>query len=777
MLKKIYSLLASILLLSACTADDMMQEKNPSDDSKVTLSFQVDVPSAAVITKSTDVPTNEVGIEKLRLVTFDGSNIKIETVSASLTSGNTYSAVVSKETRRIQFVANYDGYESINSVTDASTASTNEYVFFKEMNVADGATTLGTVELLRNWSKISLTDNSGKLTDVQFMVYNASTKATVAPGSGNVNIPSGNTLMTDQSFKSAGTDIHTFEQLTSGNTPAFVIVKAKFNGEETYYKLDLAVTNPATGIVNNYDIMRNYWYKITISDVQRKGVSWAEVIKPGKIADNNITASTELDKYPSIAFGDEKLEVTKTTFVFTAAGALDMLATYTKNGTAQYSGLSLVQDADETSDVVNGDVSMTQEGSSGRIRATIKAPSTEEKRAIFYVKGGNLQRKITLILRNPYAFEDVHFYNTSNVNANYTDGTTNKVTQGPDHSVWLGFSIPENVDASIFPLECKVRTTTLYAVTEGVRIETDPADDKVYYYVYTAKAAGRHSIQFKTNSTTAGETATLSAEYMSNATAAYVTDAPLLINGTAKYGSTGTTNPTNISGTVYYTINGDRKSFSVSRGSYSNVSLSKGLSDGTSVTFTYTTNGITYTSTTTVGLWKSNPNIVLTADVITGTARYYRSSSWRDIDATISWSSGRKSGSFSSNSGDYAIVYPELDDTDVITFTYTRQSVDYKASMTVAEWKANTDLKLFPKTVTGAIQTGYYSGFWGNWNGTDVPQNSNVTCSIGNMQITSKGKYTYTVDKVVDQVTITYNGYSNTVDIEDLVDGQIRLTK
>lgn len=128
MLKKIYSLLASILLLSACTADDMMQEKNPSDDSKVTLSFQVDVPSAAVITKSTDVPTNEVGIEKLRLVTFDGSNIKIETVSASLTSGNTYSAVVSKETRRIQFVANYDGYESINSVTDASTASTNEYV-------------------------------------------------------------------------------------------------------------------------------------------------------------------------------------------------------------------------------------------------------------------------------------------------------------------------------------------------------------------------------------------------------------------------------------------------------------------------------------------------------------------------------------------------------------------------------------------------------------------------------------------------------------------------
>ena len=777
MLKKIYSLLASILLLSACTADDMMQEKNPADDSKVTLSFQVDVPSAAVITKSTEVPTNEVGIENLKLVTFDGNNTKIETVSASLISGNTYSAVVSKETRKIQFVANYDEHASINSVTDASTASTNEYVFFKEMNVADGATTLGTVELLRNWSKISLADNSGKLTDVQFMVYNASTKATVAPGSGNVNIPSGNTLMTDQSFKGAGTDIHTFEQLTSGDTPAFVIVKAKFNGEETYYKLDLAVTNPATGIVNNYDIMRNYWYKITISDVQRKGVSWAEVIKPGKIADNNITASTELDKYPSIAFGDEKLEVTKTTFVFTAAGTLDMLATYTKDGTALYSGLSLPKTDETSDDVVNGDISMTQDGSSGRIKATIKAPSSDEKRAVFYVKGGNLQRKITLILRNPYTFKDVYFYNTSNVNTNYADGTTNKITQGPDNSVWLGFTIPEDVDASIFPLECKVKTTTLYAVTEGVRIETDPADDKVYYYVYTAKTAGRHSIQFKTNSTTSGGNATLSAEYMSNATAAYVTAAPLLIKGTAKYGPTGTT-PRNISGTVYYTIDGSQRSFSVNNGSYSNASLARELPDGTPVTFTYTTNDITYTSTTTVGQWKSNPDIVLTANVVTGTAQYYRSNSWRDIDATISWSSEGKTGSFSSDNGEYTIVYPELNDADVITFTYTRQNVDYNASMTVAEWKANTDLKLFPKTMKGTIQTGYYSGiFGGRWNGTNVPKNSKVTCSVGSMQITSNGNYTYTVDKVVDQVTITYNGYSDTVDIDDLVDGQIRLTK
>lgn len=520
MLKKIYSLLASILLLSGCAADDLMQEKNPVDDSKVALSFQVDVPSAAVITKSTSVPENEIGIENLKLVTFDKSGSKIETVSATLVSGNNYSAVVSKETRKIQFVANYDGYASINSVTAASTAATNEYVFFKELDIAEGATALGPVELLRNWSKISLNNRAGNLTNVQFMVYNASTQATVAPGSRNINLPFSNTFITAPSFSNAGTDIHAFEQSTSGDTPAFVIVKANFNGEETYYKLDLAVTDPATGIVTNYDIMRNYWYNITISDVQRKGVSWDEVIKPGKIADNNITASTELDKYPSIAFGGEKLEVTKTTFVFTAAGqTLNMLATYTKDKSADFSGLTLVQNTENLSDVVSGNISMSNESGSGRITARINAPSSGEKVTYFYVKGGNLQRKITLILRNPYQFENVRFYKSNDV-----DGD-NKITQGPDETINFAFTIPESVDESIFPLECKIKSKTLYAVTSGVRIEAAPEGDNTYYYIYTAKQAGRHIVEFKTNATVPGETAELTAENFSMAKADYVTDA------------------------------------------------------------------------------------------------------------------------------------------------------------------------------------------------------------------------------------------------------------
>lgn len=322
--------------------------------------------------------------------------------------------------------------------------------------------------------------------------------------------------------------LYPFEQSTTeGDNRAFVIVKAKYNGSTSYsyYKLDLAVANKSTGVVANYDIIRNYWYKITISQVDRVGVAWSEVIKPGRIADNNITASTELDKYPSIAFGTEKLEVSKTTYVFTKSGqSLNMLATYvntapTPEKPTGYAGLKLI-DGENLSEVVSGSLSMNNENGSGRIAAFVNAPSSEEKIAYFYVKGGDLQRKITLILRKPYVFENVRFYKSNDVEGD------NIILYGPDQAINFAFTIPDYVDASIFPLECRIKSTTLYAVTDGVRIETDPENDKMYYYVYTAKNAGRHTVLFKTNASVFGETAGLTAENFEDTSALYVVSEP-----------------------------------------------------------------------------------------------------------------------------------------------------------------------------------------------------------------------------------------------------------
>ena len=67
------------------------------------------------------------------------------------------------------------------------------------------------------------------------------------------------------------------------------------------------------------------------------------------IADNNITASAIMEKYPNITYDGEALNVTKTTFVFTgSSNTLSMTATYA--GTGQ---LSVVPD-EGMSDVVEG---------------------------------------------------------------------------------------------------------------------------------------------------------------------------------------------------------------------------------------------------------------------------------------------------------------------------------------------------------------------------------------------------------------------------------------
>lgn len=507
MLRKIYGLLASILLLSACTADDMIQEQNPVDGSKMLVSFRVDVPSATVITRSADV--KETGVNNLNLITFDGEGLYLGTVAANKESGDSYSASISKETRKIQFVSSYENYASIRTETDVFNAATDERVFFAERTL-ESSSDLGDVALTRNWAKITLTDNSKMLSDVKFMVYNASAKATVAaPVEGEINLPAENKIQTQEPFTSSS--LYPFEQATTGDNHAFIIVKAKYDrsSSDTYYKLDLSKTE--AGVVRTYDIIRNYCYNITISAVNRPGVSWEEVIRPGRVADTNITASTELEKYPSIAFDSEKLEVSKTTYVFTKAGQLSMSATYTGSSA---SGLSLIQDTKDLSGVVDGSVTMN----GGNITASILSPASEEKTAYFYVKGGNLQRKITLILRNPYTFDEVRFYKSEDKEGD------NTIIPIQDEDITFAFTIPEDVDASIFPLECRINAKTLYAVTPGVRIDPDAGADGNYYYVYTAKEAGRHSVKFKTNASVTGETVALTAENFADISADYQTD-------------------------------------------------------------------------------------------------------------------------------------------------------------------------------------------------------------------------------------------------------------
>ena len=90
-----------------------------------------------------------------------------------------------------------------------------------------------------------------------------------------------------------------------------------------------------------------------------------------------------------------------------------------------------------------------------------------------------MQRKIKLVLRPPYDFMNPRFENVKN-------GTgTNEIAAGQQKDAYLKFSIPEDIDESLFPIEYKIYTKKLYAVEPGVRLETTGASD--WYYVYTIR--------------------------------------------------------------------------------------------------------------------------------------------------------------------------------------------------------------------------------------------------------------------------------------------------
>ena len=518
MIKRLYTLFSVLLLLASCATEEIEQiEIQPTDGSMVSLSFSVDAPNALEITKATgDV---EKGVESLYLYTFKENGEFISPVVKAEVSGNGYTATISKETRTIHFVAN-DGTLTPSQESGMASLATDKQIFwgkrtFSEIpakNISNNLEDAGNnnVELLRNWAKITLNLSSEaavKLKNVSYLIYNESQLASIGyKDAGKLNIPNQDFYAPQNEpdaskYAKSGESVYTFEHYNQDKKATFVIIKAQFDGSETYtyYKIDLAVKDENDKVTRVYDVVRNYAFNITVKSVSRKGATWAEVIDENAIADNNITASAIMEKYPNITYDGEALNVTKTTFVFTgASNTLSMTATYA--GTGQ---LSVVPD-EGMSDVVEGNLSYPSWIPSGNqtitIAANIKpAPDSGEKIAYFYVVGGNLQRKIKLVLRPPYDFINPRFEDVK-------EGTgTNEIAAGQKQDAYLKFSIPEDIDESLFPIEYKIYTKKLYAVEPGVRLETTGASD--WYYVYTDQIFSPEEkvIQFKTNIANDGE--------------------------------------------------------------------------------------------------------------------------------------------------------------------------------------------------------------------------------------------------------------------------------
>lgn len=643
MIKKLYSLFSILLLLASCTTEEMEQMNNQSgDESKITLSFSVDAPEAIEITKA--VGNTEKGVESLYLYTFNADGDFIAPVVEATVSGSGYTALISKETRTIHFVANESSLIPSKENMMAS-LTTNKQIFWGKRtfttvpakDLSNNQEESGNnIELLRNWAKITLNlsnEATLKLKEVSYLIYNESQLATIGYNeSGKLNVPNqsfyapGSEPETSK-FAQPGTSIYTFEHSNQNDKEAFVIVKAKFDGSSdfTYYKIDLAVKDEHDQVTRVYDLVRNYAFNITVKSVSRKGLTWSEVIDKNTIADNNITASAIMEKYPNITYDGEVLNVTKTTFVFTGTSSqLSMTATYKGKGQ-----LSVVPD-EGLSDVVKGDLNYPSYIPKGdqtiTITADIKsAPTSGEKVAYFYVVGGNLQRKIKLVLRPPYNFIDPRL-----VDAN----ESSEITSGQKQDVYLKFSIPEEVDESLYPIEYKIYTKKLYAVEEGVRLETTGSGE--WYYVYTDQipSTAERVIHFKTNTKNEGESDVVLDADLFNAVndLTYTRNAPRSITGTIKFGSGN--NTVNIRQGETVTYNYGSQSGTIKVGSNGTYSLEVPKNYSGDIIFSYTTNGLTFTGQGTVGA-QSSLDVTLTIkdwNVISGEMTYEGSYGDGEID-------------------------------------------------------------------------------------------------------------------------------------------------
>ena len=124
---------------------------------------------------------------------------------------------------------------------------------------------------------------------------------------------------------------------------------------------------------------------------------------------------------------------------------------------------------------------------------------------------GKLQRKIDLILRPAYKFTRFE------ANPSIIEG-------GIGSSTVLTFAT-EEVDESAYPFEVKIKTNYLYAVDDGVRIETTGNGE--YYYVYVVKSYQEsYSLNFKTNADVFEETPEISADLFDSKTCTVKAVAP-----------------------------------------------------------------------------------------------------------------------------------------------------------------------------------------------------------------------------------------------------------
>ena len=233
-----------------------------------------------------------------------------------------------------------------------------------------------TIKLVRNFARVTLTvdKNSGFIL-AGFVLVNTATKGTVAPymrqaknGSyfpdyDTANDANGSAMTKYEDLIDAGyagvqpsdadidgtvpetpenvteespdpytTGAKYLYERTQEEDPVFIIAKRDMgNNQYRYYKIDIMKVGGTGEKDDYYKILRNFSYDIPINSVEGDGYeNPADAAQA--TASNNLSASLELKDLTNIAYGDERLFVSKTEIVWTSKDPITFKYMYQVDG-------------------------------------------------------------------------------------------------------------------------------------------------------------------------------------------------------------------------------------------------------------------------------------------------------------------------------------------------------------------------------------------------------------------------------------------------------------
>lgn len=393
---------------------------------------------------------------------------------------------------------------------------------------------LKSIPVIRNFAKISVTENLTNFELTGFELVNVPSAGTVAPWNiaaqaiptmldGKAMLPYATVSANYHGILSPQASItHTEKDLTDGTLTlgfnstqpqymyehpyeegrrTYVIVAGRYDGadEVTYYKIDLGHEEGAQHIFRNYDILRNYHYAVTITGVAREGYATVKDAIEGTVF-NNLSASTETRDMTSLSDGTDLIGVNTTRFVVTKAGEeLVFKCKYTKDissgsGTIDNSEATVKFIGLEEGPIISSVTERKVEGDSIVFTISTKAPTDIPQEQTFTVVGRNgLGRTITLLSHTPWKLSNIQtFKGSENTRPTITQVADTIIGTAMGDALTVYFDLPDGMSSAWFPLQFTLESNrqniennsaanSTLVVTTGQSLWTDITDSRVGY--------------------------------------------------------------------------------------------------------------------------------------------------------------------------------------------------------------------------------------------------------------------------------------------------------